>query len=129
MNGLVTVDFHGDKLEAVQSPDGLEDHMTTPAVPTSPHTITLRYPSVMPTPPEGYRIAEYAVITRWPLIQREPMCDEDGTITPSLDSCIKAAEECLNGCLALEVVALDQKGNEVIAECPLGGGGTWSEWE
>lgn len=103
--------------------------MTTPAVPTTPHTITLHIPSVMPTPPEGYRILEYTLMMRYPTIRREALCDAAGTITPSLDSCIEAAEECLNEWLALEVVALDQKGNEIIAECPLGGDAEWSEWE
>lgn len=103
--------------------------MTTPAVPTSPHTITLHIPSVMPTPPEGYRILEYTIITRWPLIQREPLWDDDVAMPPTLDSAVKVAEECLNEWLALEVVALDQKGNEIIAECPLGRHGTWSEWK
>lgn len=103
--------------------------MTTPtAVPTTPHTITLQVPSVIPTPPEGYTILEYMIITRWPLIQRDPLCDED-TDTPNLASAVAAAEKCLNSYLALEVVALDQKGHEIIAECPLGGNGTWSEWE
>lgn len=104
--------------------------MTTPtAVPTTPHTITLNVPSVMPTPPEGYTILEYTIITRGQLIQREPMCDENGAMPPTPGSAVAVAEDYLNECLALEVVAWDRKGNEVIAECPLGGNGTWSEWE
>lgn len=100
--------------------------MTTPAVPTTPHTITLQVPSVMPAPPEGYRITEYTVVTRWMVCWRYPLCDESGAecVTGALD----AAERHLNEWLSMEVVATNEVGHEVVSGCPLGGDGTWSRW-